>query len=122
MKTFKIGIVLLLSSIYLASCQKEPVETALFAVPQIKKMADIRASVGVKLAQSTDSDGKIYVTENQLFYIAQESGVHIFNNENPQSPVNIAFLAIEGVHDIAVKGNYLFADNFVDLLVFDISN
>ncbi|MCC7521108.1 MAG: hypothetical protein IT220_05700 [Flavobacteriaceae bacterium] len=122
MKTFKIGIILLLSSIYFISCQKDPVETALFAVPQTKKLSEIRASVGVKSAQSTDSDGKIYVTENHLFYIAQENGVHIFNNENPQSPVNVAFLAIEGVHDIAVKGNYLFADNFVDLLVFDISN
>jgi hypothetical protein len=36
--------------------------------------------------------------------------------------VNIAFINLEGVHDIAVKGNYLYADNFVDLLVFDISN
>jgi hypothetical protein len=36
--------------------------------------------------------------------------------------VNIAFINLEGVHDISVKGNYLFADNFVDLLVFDISD
>jgi hypothetical protein len=122
MKTLKIGIILLLTSIYFTSCQYDNVETALFAVPQIKKLSEIRADVGIKTAQSTDSDGKIYVTENHLFYIAQENGVHIFNNENPQSPVNIAFLAIEGVHDIAVKGNYLFADNYVDLLVFDISN
>jgi hypothetical protein len=36
--------------------------------------------------------------------------------------LNIAFINIAGVHDIAVKGNFLYADNFIDLLVFDISN
>lgn len=97
-------------------------ETALFAIPVYKKLSKIRESVAVGAARQTNSDGKVYVTKDRLFYIAQESGVHIFDNSDPSQPQNIAFLNIEGVHDIAVKENYLFADNYVDMLVFDISD
>ncbi len=109
----------------LVSCSDDDAasgDTALFAVPVYRSLAQIRQSVSVENAQPTQSDGKIYVSKNRLFYIAQESGVHVFDNANPAQPQNIAFLNIEGVHDIAVKGNYLYADNFVDLLVFDISD
>ncbi len=92
------------------------------AVPILKSLEEIRSSVGVEAARNTDSEGKIYVAENYLFYIAQEEGVHVFDNSNPASPQNIAFINLEGVHDIAVKGQYLYADNFVDLLVFDVSD
>lgn len=109
-----------LSSIFI-SCNDD-YETALFAVPNYKSLAEIRSSVAVESARNTNSDGKIYVAENYLFYIGQEDGIHVFDNQNPSSPQNIAFISIEGVHDIAVKGNYLFADNYFDLLVFDISD
>jgi hypothetical protein len=110
-------------SIFVMSCDNEDnSELVKFAVPTLKTLADIRNDVSVGSARQTNSDGKIYVTDNYLFYIAQEEGVHVFNNTNPTTPVNIAFINLEGVHDISVKGNYLFADNFVDLLVFDISN
>ncbi len=95
---------------------------ALFAVPQLKTLAEIRNGISVQSAKLTNSDGKIYIAENFLFYIAQEEGIHIFNNQIPQSPQNVAFINIPGVHDIAVKGNYLFADNYIDLVVFDISD
>ena len=107
-----------------ASCSSDdkPGDLALFAVPVVKSLQSIRDGVTVTAARATASEGKIYVTEDYLFYTAKEEGVHIFDNTNPAAPQNIAFIAVEGVHDIAVKGNYLFADNFVDLLVFDISN
>jgi len=110
-------------SVLTVSCDNEDnAEMAKFAVPTLKSLADIRSDVSVTAARQTNSDGKIYVTEDYLFYIAQESGVHVFNNTNPSTPVNIAFINLAGVHDISVKGDYLFADNYVDLLVFDISD
>ena len=110
-------------SIFLSSCSDDSQqEQAKFAVPTLKSLSQIRGNVSVSSARQTHSDGKIYVAEDYLFYIAKEQGVHVFNNTNPSAPVNIAFINLDGVHDISVKGNYLFADNFVDLLVFDISN
>jgi hypothetical protein len=97
-------------------------ETAKFAVPIVKTLSEIRNSITIESAQPTESDGKIYVTQNLLFYVAQESGIHVFDNSNPQNPQNMIFINLEGVHDIAIKGNYLYADNFVDLVVFDISD
>ncbi len=111
---------LIIGSLF-TSCNKAE-DTALFAVPNYKSLAEIRASVSVEASKNTNSEGKIYVTENYLFYIGQETGIHVFDNQNPATPQNIAFINIAGVHDIAVKGNYLFADNYFDLLVFDIAN
>lgn len=115
----KYSIFLLFLVALLSGCKKDKV---VVAIPVIKSLAEIRNSVQVTSARTTNADGKVYVTAQYLFYIAQESGVHIFDNHNPASPQNIAFIQIEGVHDIAVKGNYLFADNYIDLLVFNIAD
>lgn len=109
--------------LFISSCSNDDNSgKAKFAVPEVKSLTSIRNSISVDAARQTTSDGKIYVTDNNLFYIAKEKGVHIFDNQNPSSPTNIAFINIAGVHDIAVKGNYLYADNYIDLLVFDISD
>ncbi len=107
--------------LFAIGCRKEN-DKALYAVPEIKSLSDIRNDVKILSARTTHADGKVYVTGANLFYIAQESGIHIFDNSNPAAPVNKAFINLQGVHDIAVKGNYLYADNYVDLLVFDISD
>ncbi|WP_460219122.1 LVIVD repeat-containing protein [Psychroserpens sp. MEBiC05023] len=91
-------------------------------IPVIKSKSEIRNSIEISAARSTNSDGKIYVYEDLLFYIAQNSGIHIFNNENPENPINMSFIELEGVHDISIKNGILYADNFMDLVVFDISN
>ncbi len=124
MKTLKL-LCLSFFTCFLASCNQDDDrsgETAKFAVPVIKSLNALRSSISVTAAQPTHADGKIYVAENLLFYVAQESGIHIFDNSNPSDPQNTAFINLEGVHDIAVKGHYLYADNFVDLVVFDIAD
>lgn len=124
MKTLKL-LCLSFFTCFLTSCNQDDDrsgETAKFAVPVIKSLNALRSSISVTAAHPTHADGKIYIAENLLFYVAQESGIHVFDNSNPSSPQNMAFINLEGVHDIAVKGNYLYADNFVDLVVFDISD
>ena len=111
----------------LTNCNTDDVSNELLdpvavTVPVIKSKSEIRNSIQVKAAQPTNSDGKIYVYNDLLFYIAQNSGIHIFNNQNPENPQNIIFIQLEGVHDISVKNDILYADNFIDLVVFDISN
>jgi len=66
--------------------------------------------------------GKIYVRDQFLFVNEVGEGIHIINNSDPTKPEKIAFLRILGNYDLAVKGNYLYADNGRDLVVFDISN
>lgn len=66
--------------------------------------------------------GKMYLYNQYIFVTDQGRGVHIINNSDPNIPVKLAFISIPGVHDVAVKGSNLYADNFTDLLTFDISN
>ncbi len=109
----------------LTSCNNDDdisVETVAVTVPVIKSKSEFRNSITIGDAQPTNSDGKIYVYTDLLFYIAQNSGIHIFNNQNPASPVNLAFIQLDGVNDISVKNNILYADNYMDLVVFDISD
>jgi hypothetical protein len=66
--------------------------------------------------------GKIYLFGNHLFVNEVGKGIHIINNADKRNPVNIGFINIPGNYDMAVKGNILYADNYIDLLALDISN
>ena len=125
MKSILYSAIILLTLFSMSSCTSDDDDRGqyLVAVPVYENMNTYRNDIQIDGPQSTSSDdGKIYVTANHLFYIAQEAGVHIFDNSDPANPVNTAFIEIPGVHDIAIKDNYLYADNFMDLTVFDISN
>lgn len=65
--------------------------------------------------------GKIYTKGNLLFINELYKGVHIFDNSNPAAPQKIGFLHIAGNVDIAIKNNFLYADNTIDLVVVDLS-
>jgi hypothetical protein len=83
---------------------------------------DMRKPVKSKAGFAIGTAGKIYIKDNYLFVNEKYKGIHVFDNSNPSSPVNLAFLDIPGNVDLAVRGNYLYADNYVDLIVLDISN
>ncbi len=66
--------------------------------------------------------GKIYVYGKYLFINELYEGVHIYDNSDIANPVNLSFISILGNVDIAVKEDVLYADNYIDLLSFDISD
>lgn len=68
------------------------------------------------------SPGKIFVYNQYLFISERSNGVHIYENSSPENPVNLKFLQIPGNVDIAVEGDYLYADSFKDLLVYNIAD
>ncbi|WP_345243153.1 hypothetical protein [Nibrella saemangeumensis] len=72
--------------------------------------------------QPLKQPGKIYVKDAFLFINEQNKGLHVVNNVNPEKPVKLAFIAIPGNTDMAVKGSILYANNITDLVALDISN
>ena len=50
------------------------------------------------------------------------SGVHVIDNSDIANPVKMGFLEIDGNEDIAVRGDYLYADTWQNVLVIDISS
>ncbi|MEQ9100677.1 MAG: hypothetical protein RIF36_16830 [Imperialibacter sp.] len=83
---------------------------------------EIRSAVAFGAPQSVNQPGKIYFKEGILFINEVGEGIHIIDNTNPSSPSQLSFVTIPGNFDMAAKGNYLYADSYIDLLVFDISN
>jgi hypothetical protein len=118
-------LALLLSLLFgLSACQDkcEVSHTYLTYEPVYVPLTTLRSSVGIKPPQALQKVGKIYYRFPYVFVNEVDKGVHIINNSNPRSPQKIAFLNIPGNKDIAVKGNVMYADSYIDLVAIDISN
>ena len=114
-----LGIALLL---LVSGCEKN--HERLYAVydPIYISHDSALAAINGKTSQGMINPRKVYVTDAYIFISDSSRGIHIFDNRNPTHPVKVAFLAIPGNQDIAVKGNTLYADMFSELLAIDISD
>lgn len=68
------------------------------------------------------SAGKIYVKDNLIFQNDIGTGVHVIDRTDPSNLVRLGFIRIAGNTEISIKGNFLFANSFDDLVVVDVSN
>ncbi len=66
--------------------------------------------------------GKIYYKYPYIYVNERNKGIHILDNTTPENPLPIKFIEVLGSEDIAIKGNYLYADNITDLVTIDISD
>jgi len=124
MKTQQIAFLMLILSGLFAGCRDTFIERRTFTanVPEYLSYDEMRQPVKSSGATAVEVQGKICIRDNYLFVNEKYKGVHIFDNTNPANPQNIATLQIPGNVDIAVTGDYLFADSYVDLVVMDISD
>ncbi len=84
--------------------------------------AQIRQEVKAEAPRNLKNPGKIYVYGDYLLINEVNEGIHVFNNKDPRSPVNLSFINIPGNVDMAVRNNTLYADRFIDLIVLNMSN
>jgi len=115
------AFLLLFIAVLFTQCKKDEYEviqmTKMITVDQMRALP-----VGITKAVQAKKTGKIYIYNDYLFINEPNEGIHIYNNSNPSLPENIAFLKIPGNVDLAVQNNVLYADSFIDLLAFDLSN
>jgi hypothetical protein len=83
---------------------------------------DIRASFAFRQPEEISYPGKIYLLGDFLFVNEISKGIHIIDNADPSNPQNLGFINIPGNHDMAAKGNIIYADSYIDLLAIDVSN
>jgi hypothetical protein len=81
---------------------------------------DLRSSIRSETPKAIAKRGKIGIRGNYLFINEPNAGIHVYDNRDPAAPKAVAFLKIPGNVDLAVKGDVLFADSFVDLVAIDI--
>ncbi|KLT66300.1 LVIVD repeat-containing protein [Pedobacter sp. BMA] len=116
------GLLLMLTLAVLTQCKKGE-EFEQIQISKLMSAQQMRAlPVGITKATKPKKTGKIYIFNDYLFINEPAKGIHIYNNSNPATPVNVAFLQVPGNVDLAIQNNILYADSYVDLLAFDISN
>jgi hypothetical protein len=90
--------------------------------PVYKTTQEVRNAIGSAAPQPIQEPGKFFVKDNYIFLNEVDKGIHIIDNSNPAAPVNKYFIAIPGNQDLAVSGNYLYADLYADMVTIDISD
>jgi hypothetical protein len=116
-----LGLLFLIS---LSACEDKVEFTRTYTVFEAvyTSPAEIRASFQVTSPEVLREPGKIYLWGNYLFINEPGQGIHVIDNSDKTNPVNLKFIQLPGSYDLSVKGGYLYADSYMDLVVLDIQD
>ncbi len=90
--------------------------------PIYKSLAEVRVDITAGAAREMRHPGKIYAFGAYLFINEKQEGIHVVDNSDPANPRKIAFWSIPGNVDIAIRGELLYADQYIDLLTLNIAD
>ncbi len=91
-------------------------------VPVYMPFNEFRASFEKSAPIEISHPGKMYFKDGYLFINEYGKGIHVIDNSDPANPEKVAFYEILGNVDMAISGNTLFADSYIDLLAIDITD
>lgn len=103
-------------------CKDKIEDTYVVNEPEYMSYNDLRSSFEVKDGQEIIQPGKLYFKDHFIFVNEYQKGIHVVDNTDPAYPQVIKFIEIPGNVDLAVAGNILYADSYIDLLAIDISD
>lgn len=109
----------------LFGCSDKITETVTYQInePVFMDTNAFRSSVNVNSTpQEITQQGKICFYEGYLYISEPGKGIHIIDNRNPSNPQGVGFIEVVGNADLAIRNNKLYADSYIDLVWFDISN
>ncbi len=118
----KVYIQLVIATLLLYSCfpfgtqEDDAIVSNSIYEPIIMSRTDFNQSVTYTTPRSIINSGKIYIKDHYLFINELNEGFHVFNNANPEAPVNIGFINIPATTDIAIKEDILYCNSATDLL------
>lgn len=108
----------------LAGCDDSP-KYVIYEInePVFMPKAEFRKALKMSEAPRTiKQQGKLCFYEGYLYISEPEAGIHIIDNRKPANPVSVGFVELPGNADIAIRDNRLYADAYIDLLWFDLTN
>jgi len=108
----------------LAACNDKTKELITYEanVPVYMPFDEFRASFEKSAPIEISHPGKMYFKDGYLFINEYGKGIHVIDNSDPSNPEKVAFYEIMGNVDMAISGNVLFADSYVDLISIDITD
>lgn len=89
--------------------------------PVYMSLDEVRQDVRPGPVQDLKEPGKMYFKDGYIFISEVNKGIHVIDNSDPSNPTAVSFIKVPGNHDIAAKGNILYADSYMDLVAIDIS-
>lgn len=120
MKTKIIPILLFMA--FLFSCEDTAYREYTGNAPVYMSYDELRTAVTTEPGRDLNNPGKIYFKDNYIFIIEEFEGIHIYDNNDPSSPEKKSFVRVPGIVDMAISGNVLYADSFVDMVILDLQN
>jgi hypothetical protein len=108
-----------------AGCNDVVTETVTYKInePIFMSTETFRNSVKVSpKPHAITSIGKMCFYNNYLYISEPGKGIHIINNADPTNPQKVGFIELMGNADLAIRNNRLYADSYIDLVWFDITN
>jgi len=122
--TVKTSILLFVLAATLSSCNDKTIERITYTanVPVYMPLSEFRTSFHKSDTIEIAHPGKIYFKDDYLFVNEYSKGIHVIDNSDPFNPKKIAFYEILGNVDMAIKGNILYADSYIDLVAIDITD
>lgn len=120
----KTTLLLFVLAAALSSCKDKTIERITYTanVPVYMPFSEFRTSFQKSDTTEIAHPGKIYFKDDYLFVNEYGKGIHVIDNSDPTNPEKIAFYEIMGNVDMAIKGNILYADSYIDLVAIDISD
>ncbi|MEO9964724.1 MAG: hypothetical protein ABJF11_02980 [Reichenbachiella sp.] len=114
---------LIMLSILIQGC-KEACDTEIYTYyePVYAPKSEVVKDASLEEPRPIDSPGKIYYKDDYLFINEVDQGIHVIDNRDRSNPVSVGFIDLPGNKDLAAAGDFLYADNYTDLVVLDISN
>ena len=92
------------------------------AEPVYLSYEELRRSVALEPPRPLERIGRLYLYGERVFVNRRNEGVHVLDNADPTAPRNVAFVAIPGNTELAIRSNKLYADSYVDLVTIDLDD
>lgn len=109
----------------LASCSKNKGTITLTYNKATAVYGDIEAIRATPLSGTVrpiEKAGKIFIDNNVLLIGEKSKGIHVFDNTNAFSPVNVGFINLPYTEEFYVVNNMIYAVSHYDLVKIDISS
>lgn len=111
--------------VMLTSCEDQISQTVTFWVnePVFMDAQTFRNSVKIsQVGHEITGYGKISFYNGYLYMSEPGKGIHIINNQNPANPQIVGYIELMGNADLSIRDNILYADSYIDLVWFDVTN
>ena len=118
-------VIVALLGISLQSCVRDKCKqefTHAVYTPKYMPANEFRSAAQALAPQKITNPGKIFLKDQVLIISEVGKGVHIIDNKNPESPINMAFFRAPGNYDINFNCDKMYLDSGPDLIVVDMAD